>query len=77
MSDKLQYSYNFFTALSFTFLYFIEIKRDQWIIKHFLKDDDENDVYIERFYLQYDGLVCKLMNYNQIYNLSYKIITII
>jgi hypothetical protein len=69
--------FNFFTALSFSFLYFIEIKRDQWIMKHFQKDNDENEAYIERFYLQYDRLFHKLMNYNQLYNVSYKIITFV
>jgi hypothetical protein len=70
-------SFNIFTALSFLFLYVIEIKRDQWIMKHFKKDEDENDNFIKRFYLPYEGLFLKLRNYNQLYNIAYKVVTFI
>ena len=69
--------FNLFTALSFLLLYFIEIKREQWIMKHFQKDPEENDNYIEKFYLQYEGLFRKLFNYNTLYNVTYKAITFI
>jgi hypothetical protein len=58
-------------------LYFIELKRDQWILKHFETDKRKLCLDMDDFTLQYRYLFEKLKNYNVIYYVSYKMIIII
>jgi hypothetical protein len=58
-------------------LYFIELKRDQWILKHFERDKSKLYLDLDNFTKQYKYLFEKLKNYNVIYYISYKMIVVI
>lgn len=66
-------TFNIFTSIAFLSMYFIEIKRDQWLMKHFERDEEQNDKNLESYHLQYEELFRKLDNYNAIYYICYKI----
>lgn len=70
-------SFNCFTVLCFSLLYFIEIKRDEWLMKHFELDTDKADSNLDFFRTKYRPLFKKLNNYNNMYYMCYKSICVI
>jgi hypothetical protein len=70
-------SFNIFTAICFSILYFVEIKRDQWLMKHFIMNHKEINSNLNKYKNIYPLLFRKLHNYNRIYFISYQIIALI
>jgi hypothetical protein len=70
-------SFNCFTIFCFSLLYFIEIKRDEWLMKHFELDTDKADSNLDFFRTKYRPLFQKLNNYNTMYFMCYKSICVI
>jgi hypothetical protein len=69
--------FNCFTMFCFSLLYLIEIKRDEWMMKHFELDTDKADSNLDYFRSKYRPLFRKLNNYNSMYYTCYKSICVI
>jgi hypothetical protein len=69
--------FNYFTIVSFLILYFIEIKREIWLMDHFNYDENLNNNIIEKERVENNKLFNKLINCNRIYFYSYIIISLI
>jgi hypothetical protein len=70
-------TFNCLTVLCFSILYLIEIKRDEWLMKHFELDTDKADSNLDFYRSKYRPLFQKLNNYNSMYYTCYKSICVI
>jgi len=75
--NKFVLLFNILTAFSFLILYVVELKRDQWLMKHFSMNENKLLKNLEKYKDRYQLLFRKLHNYNSIYFLSYKIIAFV
>jgi hypothetical protein len=70
-------SFNISTFILFCLLFLIEIKRDEWIRKHFDFDAKESNTFINSFRNEHLTLFRKLHTYNRLYYRGYQIISIV
>jgi hypothetical protein len=69
--------FNMSTFILFCLLFIIEIKRDEWIMKHFEYDTNESNTHINSLRSEYVTLFRKLHTYNIIYYRGYQVVAII
>ena len=70
-------SFNIATFTLFCLLFLVEVKRDQWIMKHFELDTNESITYINSFRAEYLTLFRKLHTYNTLYYRGYQTMTLV
>jgi len=75
--NKFVIAFNFGTLFYFILLYYYEIKREHWMIKHLEYDKNENEYNLQKFESTYPDIIAKLKVYNKNYSLIYYYLTYI
>lgn len=70
-------SFNIFTLVVFTSLYFVEIHRERWMISHFDYDKKLDNVHLPSYKDSYPDLFNKLESLNRKYLFAYRMIRIV
>ena len=70
-------AFNFITLCYFIYLYWIELRRERWMISHFDYDKEKPDENILTLKTDYPDIMEKLQKYNHKYMLTYKYLHIL
>lgn len=70
-------AFNFITLCYFIYLYWIELRRERWMISHFDYDKEKPDENILTLKIDYPDIMEKLQKYNYKYMLTYKYLHIL
>lgn len=70
-------AFNFLTLFLFMYLYYIELKREKWLISHFDYDKEKTDEAILSVRVEYPDIHDKLQEKNYKYMCAYKYLAII
>jgi hypothetical protein len=66
--------YNFITLSSFIYLYYVEIRREKWMIDHLEYDDKEDEHHLITHQEKYPKIINRMMEHNIKYAKTYKVV---
>lgn len=62
---------NIITSIAFIFVYYIEAKREVWMVNSFDYDETQNEYHLHEYKGLYPDLIAQLGKYNSIYHQAY------
>lgn len=69
--NKFVIAFNFTTLFYFIILYYYEIKREYWMIRHLEYDKNENEYNLQKYEKSYPKIINRLITYNKNYATLY------